>query len=134
WIATGSMVPTALTVSKQWPGSAVWSAPSLKPIDEVQVAVICRRHLVVVVMEEHSVYGGLGSAVTEIASAQAPTWVCRVGIRDRFSRCCGSYGYLLSEHQLDAAAVQGQVERFVGRLANGMPPFLAPFWPVPSAA
>jgi transketolase len=105
-----------LEVAARWPGSAVWSAPFLKPLDEGQVATVCDRHPVVVVLEEHSVHGGLGSAVAEIASTHAPTWVCRVGIPDRFSRYCGSYEYLLCEHRLDVEAVARQVGDFLGRL------------------
>jgi transketolase len=116
WIATGSMVRTALAVAREWPGSPVWSAPCLKPLAGDQVAAICARHEVVVVLEEHSIYGGLGSAVAEVAAEQAPTWTCRIGVRDCFSECCGSYGYLLREHGLDAVGVAEQVRQFVARL------------------
>src|SRR5262249_41607717 len=123
WIATGSMVATALKVAGTWPGSAVWSAPCLKPLDAAQVAAICRQHPVVVVLEEHSVYGGLGSAVAEIASAEAPTRVCRIGIQDRFSRYCGTYAYLMEEHHLTPQAVAAQVQQFLERL-----PAERPYW------
>jgi transketolase len=113
WIATGSMVKTALAASLLWPGSAVWSAPSIKPLSEEAVTALARRHELLVVLEEHSVLGGLGSAVTEIVAVRCPTWVCRIGIQDRFSRYCGSYGYLMREHGLDPASVVAQVERFV---------------------
>jgi transketolase len=113
WIATGSMVCTALAAAERWPGSAVWSAPCPKPLDAGPVADLCRRHTALVVLEEHSVYGGLGSAVAEIAAAHAPTWVCRVGVQDRFSEYCGSYAYLMREHRLDVAGVIAQVERFL---------------------
>jgi transketolase len=118
WLATGSMVRTALTVAAAWPGSSVWSVPCLKPLAEEQVAAICASHEVVVVLEEHSVYGGLGSAVAEVAAAHAPTWVCRIGVRDRFSERCGSYAYLLREHGLDAAAVAEEVRQFLARVPD----------------
>lgn len=124
WIATGSMVKTALAASEAWPGSAVWSAPSIKPLDAEQVSQVCKDHRAVVVLEEHSIYGGLGSAVAEIAAAEAPTWICRVGIQDRFSRWCGSYQYLMKEHQLDVAAVQRQVGAFLGRIPQWQQPVL----------
>jgi transketolase len=117
WLATGSMVKTALEVAAEWPGSAVWSAPSLKPLDAETMAGICRRHQAVIVLEEHSVFGGLGSIVAEIASAHAPTWVCRVGVQDRFSEYCGSYSYLMEEHRLNADAVAEQVRDFLARAA-----------------
>ncbi len=113
FIATGAMTHTAVAVAAHWPDCAVWSAPSIKPLDGEQVAKICREHATVVVLEEHSIYGGLGSAVAEIASAEAPTWICRVGVRDRFSQYCGSYSYLMREHGLDESSVRRQVEQFV---------------------
>jgi transketolase len=118
WIATGSMVQTALDVSERWPGSSVWSAPCLKPLDVKTVTAICQRHTSVVVLEEHSILGGLGSAIAEIATEHAPTHVCRVGISDRFSRYCGSYAYLMHEHGLDSDAVARQVESFLARVGG----------------
>jgi transketolase len=129
WVATGSMVRTALKAAEAWPDSAVWSAPSLKPLHEEEVAAVCGRHEVVIVLEEHSVYGGLGSAVAEVAAAQVPTWVCRIGVQDRFSRFCGSYAYLMEEHQLDDAGVLRQVHAFLSRVSGG----LAKAWPASEA-
>lgn len=119
WIATGSMVKTALAAAAQWPDSPVWSAPCLKPLDDEAVLAACRSVEAVVVVEEHSVYGGLGSAVAEVTAARQPTWVCRVGIQDRFSRYCGSYDYLMKEHHLTAEAVGWQVQKFVAGIKTG---------------
>ena len=116
FIATGSMVQTALTVAQSWSDSSVWSAPSIKPLSESGLAEIARKHRVLVVLEEHSVLGGLGSAVAEIVSSVAPTFVCRVGIQDRFSEFCGSYAYLMQEHQLTPEAVKAQVEEFLRKV------------------
>jgi len=113
WVATGSMVKMAVSVAAEWPGSEVYSAPCIKPLATEQLADICRRHQAVIVLEEHSIHGGLGSAVAEIAAAEAPTWVCRVGIRDRFSKCCGSYSYLMAEHALDRDSVAKQVRDYL---------------------
>ena len=116
WIATGSMVKTALVAAERWPGSEILSAPSIKPLDEAAIAEICRRHEAVIVLEEHSVYGGLGSAVAEIAAARSPAWICRIGIQDRFSQYCGSYQYLMHEHRLNVDAVVEQVAAFLTRM------------------
>jgi transketolase len=121
WIATGSMVHTALAVAESWRDSPVWSVPCIKPIEEEAVASICRAHPVVVVLEEHSIYGGLGSTIAEISACYAPTRVCRIGILDRFSKYCGSYGYLMKEHQLDRESVLTRVKRFLDR-TNGWNP------------
>jgi transketolase len=115
WVATGSMVVTALQAANRYPQSSVYSAPSLKPLDAVQVADICRNHTAVIVLEEHSILGGLGGAVAEITASDAPGWVCRIGSPDRFSQRCGSYAYLRSEHALDLDSVLSQVELFLQR-------------------
>jgi len=115
WIATGSMVKTAVKASQHWSGSSVWSAPYLKPLDIVQITDICREHSAVVVLEEHSIHGGLASAIAEISAANAPSWICSIGIQDRFSEKCGSYDYLMKEHQLDYPAVQRQVDHYLAQ-------------------
>jgi transketolase len=128
WIATGSMVHTALIASDHWPGSSVWSAPSIKPIDNKQVAAICRHHAAVIVLEEHSRFGGLGSAIGEIASQTGPTWICRIGIRDRFSKFCGSYQYLMREHHLDVDSVCRTVRKFLRRIQGKVRSVAAHGW------
>lgn len=113
-LATGSMVITALDIANAHHRDAgVWSIPSIKPIDEDAIADICGKHAIVVVIEEHSILGGLGSVVTEIASERAPTRVLRLGVRDRFSHFCGTYDYLLREHGLDHDALVSRILRFV---------------------
>lgn len=113
-IATGSLVRTALDVAAAvFPGAAVWSAPSLKPIDAAQVAAICRESRALVTLEEHSVHGGLGSLIAELSSASEPRPLLRIGVPDQFSMHCGSYDYLLTEHGLDAAAVERRIREFI---------------------
>ena len=109
-IATGSMVRTALELDL--PNAAVWSVPSIKPLDADAVCAIARNSRAVVVLEEHSVLGGLGSAVTEILSERVPVRVLRIGVADRFSEYCGTYAYLLKEHGLDVASVQQRIAAF----------------------
>lgn len=116
FLATGSMVKTALKVSENWNESPVWSVPFIKPINEKQVTSICQNHRVVVVLEEHSIYGGLGGTVAEISSTSAPTWICRIGIKDKFSQYCGSYNYLTQEHEIDFESVTRRINQFLARI------------------
>ena len=104
-IATGSMVKTAMSVSEKLDNLEVWSAPCIKPINIEQVVSIAQRHEIIVVLEEHSVYGGLGSAIAEITSEYSLVKVFRIGIQDRFSKFCGSYQYLIEEHHLDIESI-----------------------------
>jgi len=111
-VATGSMVKTALAVAADHDLS-VWSVPSIKPIDEDTVVRIAKDTKGVVVLEEHSVYGGLGSCIAEITSERSPVKVLKVGVADRFSEHCGTYDYLLEEHGIDAVTVKRKVDAFI---------------------
>lgn len=114
FIATGPLVRTAMDIAaNSYPDAVVWSAPFIKPIDSQQVAAICAQSRAVIVLEEHSVLGGLGSVITEIAAEFAPVRILRVGVQDRFSHHCGSYEYLLQEHGLDRAAIEQQIRHFL---------------------
>ena len=113
-IATGSLARTAMDIATEsYPDAAVWSAPFIKPIDSEQVTAICAKSQAVVVLEEHSVLGGLGSVITEIASEFAPVRILRVGVQDRFSHHCGTYDYLLKEHGLDRQAIEQRISDFL---------------------
>jgi transketolase len=114
FIATGSLVRTAVDIATEsYPGAPVWSALSIKPINVKQVTAICAQSRAVVVLEEHSVLGGLGSVITEIASEFAPVRILRVGVQDRFSHYCGTYEYLLTEHGLDRPAIARRIHDFI---------------------
>lgn len=114
FIATGALVRTAVDIAAgSYPDAAVWSVPFIKPIDTEKVTAICRLSRVVVVLEEHSVLGGLGSVIAEIASEFAPVRVLRIGVRDRFSHQCGTYEYLLKEHGLDRPTIEQRIRDFI---------------------
>lgn len=105
-LATGSMVRTAIDVADaSFPEASVWSVPWIKPTNAAQLASICRTRRAVAVLEEHSIFGGLGSMVAEVAAEIGTTRVLRIGVADRFSEHCGSYEYLLREHQLDHGSI-----------------------------
>ncbi len=114
FIATGSLVRTAMNIAADtYPDAVVWSAPFIKPIDVRQVTAICAQSRLVVVFEEHSILGGLGSVITEIASEFAPVRILRIGVNDRFSHYCGTYDYLLKEHGLDRPAIEKRISDFL---------------------
>ena len=52
--------------------------------------------------EEHSIYGGLGGAVSEVISEYMPTWIVRVGINDRFGESSRNYQTLLEEYNMSS--------------------------------
>lgn len=100
--ATGSMVKPAVALAAD-PAldASVWSVPWIKPVNAAAISAACAQSRGVIVIEEHSIYGGLGGMIAEIASGTRPTPVLRLGVPDRFSDACGTYEYLLREHGLD---------------------------------
>ena len=116
-IATGSMVRPAVEIAQDL-DLVVWSAPVLKPLhaDDVCVAALSSNGLVT--LEEHSVIGGLGAAITEITSEHQPVRVLRIGVPDRFSDHCGSHAYLLREHGLDTDRISEKVVAFCQLVAS----------------
>ena len=117
-IATGSMVRTALDLALERDLS-VWSAPSLKPLSADDVCAAARACAGLVTLEEHSVLGGLGAAVTEILGEHHPTRVLRVGVPDRFSEHCGTHAHLLREHGLDIDSVRTRISTVFPEAAVG---------------
>lgn len=114
FVATGSMVHTALDIAQSTCHEAtVWSVPFIKPINVAEVAEICRESRAVVTFEEHSVYGGLGSVISEIACEISPVRIMRIGVKDRFSEHCGTYEYLLKEHGIDRESIVSQITSFL---------------------
>jgi transketolase len=110
-IATGSMVRTAIDIAQEQQLS-VWSAPAIKPLCADDVCAAAAQCAGLVTLEEHSVLGGLGAAITEITSERHPVRVLRIGVPDQFSRLCGSYAYLLREHRLDIDSVRARILAF----------------------
>ena len=114
FLATGSMVRTAKDIAvESYPEADVWSVPIIKPINYFQIEKICRNSKAIVVFEEHSKYGGLGSLVAEISAEHSPTKILRIATNDCFSQKCGTYEYLLEEHGLDFASVYKNVHSFL---------------------
>jgi transketolase len=102
FVATGSMVVQALKLADSfYKDASVISVPCIKPLDERAFAKVLSKKKNVFVIEEHSVYGGLGSAVAEISASYGGPRITRLGINDRFSEMCGTYQYLMKEHALD---------------------------------
>lgn len=85
---------------------------TIKPLDKELVVAAAKETGKVVTVEEHSVIGGLGSAVCEALSEEAPTPVKRIGIQDVFGES-GPAGALLEKYGLDAKGIYAQVKEFV---------------------
>lgn len=85
---------------------------TIKPIDAELVAASALKTGKVVTVEEHSVIGGLGSAVCEVLSEKAPTKVLRIGVNDTFGES-GPAVELIKKYGLDGESIYKKVKAFV---------------------
>ena len=85
---------------------------TIKPLDEKLVIEAAKATGKVVTVEEHSVIGGLGSAVCDVLSEQAPTKTLKIGINDTFGES-GPAVELVKKYGLDADSIYKKVKAFV---------------------
>ena len=84
---------------------------TIKPLDEELILSSAKECGKVVTVEEHSVIGGLGSAVCEILSEKMPTKTFRIGINDVFGES-GPAMELIKKYGLDAEGIYNKVKSF----------------------
>lgn len=85
---------------------------TIKPLDEELVAASAAKTGKVVTVEEHSIVGGLGSAVCECLCEKMPAKVLRIGINDVFGES-GPALELIKKYGLDAESIYKKVKAFV---------------------
>ena len=84
----------------------------IKPLDEELVVAAAKECGKVVTVEEHSVIGGLGSAVCDVLCEKAPTPVLKIGVQDVFGES-GPAVKLLEKYKLDGQGVYEQVKAYM---------------------
>jgi transketolase len=89
-IGTGLMVSRCLEaaemLAQEGISSRVINISTIKPIDEDLLIDCALKTYGIVVAEEHSVIGGLGSAVAEVLSEKCPTYIYKIGVKDKFGQ------------------------------------------------
>ncbi|MDO4422682.1 MAG: transketolase family protein [Eubacteriales bacterium] len=89
--------------------AAVVNVHTVKPIDQDTILEFAKKTNRVFTVEEHSVIGGLGSAVCDVLSENYPVKVKKIGVYDRFGKS-GPAGALMKEFQLDAEGIYNQIK------------------------
>lgn len=89
--------------------AAVVNVHTVKPIDQDAILEFAKKTNRVFTVEEHSVIGGLGSAVCDVLSENYPVKVKKIGVYDRFGKS-GPAGALMKEFQLDAEGIYNQIK------------------------
>jgi transketolase len=116
-VSTGIMVAEALQASDELAAEGVRAgvlhSPSIKPLDGAAILDAARRTGAVVTVENHTIVGGLGSAVAEaLAEGGAAARFRRVGVPDTYAEG-GSQAYLFEKYGLSARHVAAAVRRLV---------------------
>jgi transketolase len=115
-VATGLEVSFALEaaelLAKDGVDAKVINIHTIKPLDEELIIAAAKETGKVVTVEEHSVIGGLGSAVCDTLSANAPTPVLKIGMQDTFGES-GPAVALLEKYKLDGKGIYEQVKAWV---------------------
>ncbi|RVU96696.1 transketolase family protein [Coriobacteriales bacterium OH1046] len=115
-IATGLMVAAALEaagkLAEKGISAEVINIHTIKPLDAGLIVKSAQKTGRVVTCEEHSVIGGLGSAVCDVLSEHCPTPVRKIGVQDVFGES-GPAVDLLAKYGLDAAGIEKVVSEFL---------------------
>lgn len=115
-IATGLEVNESLQAAemleKDGISAEVINIHTIKPIDAELIIATAKKTGKVVTVEEHSVIGGLGSAVCDVLCENAPTPVLKIGINDVFGES-GPAVKLLAKYGLDAEGIYKKVKAFL---------------------
>lgn len=115
-IATGLEVSESLEAAKKLEADGisakVINIHTIKPLDEKLVIESAKETGKVVTVEEHSVIGGLGSAVCDVLSENYPVKVLKIGVNDVFGES-GPALELIKKYELDADSIYKKVKAFV---------------------
>jgi len=115
-VATGIMVDSAIQAAEKLAADGidaeVINICTIKPLDKDIIVGSAKKTGKVVTCEEHSVIGGLGSAVCDALAEEYPVKVKKIGMQDVFGES-GSASDLLKKYELDGEGVYKQVKEFV---------------------
>ena len=115
-VATGLTVPESMEAAKLLAADGidaeVINIHTIKPLDEELIIASAKKTGTVITAEEHSIIGGLGSAVCDVLSEKYPTPVYKIGMRDVYGES-GTAGELIHKYLLDAEGIYKQVKAFL---------------------
>ncbi|HEY8590341.1 MAG TPA: transketolase C-terminal domain-containing protein [Naasia sp.] len=113
-VQTSRVLEAAEALARQGVDAAVIHVPTLKPLDAESLLDSLGEHSTVITVEEHSVLGGLGGAVSEVVAERRPGMtVHRIGLLDEWSES-GPNAFLLDKYGLSSMRVAEQVVDLLG--------------------
>lgn len=115
-VASGLEVAETLEAAKMLEADGidakVINIHTIKPLDDELILAAAKETGKVVTIEEHSVIGGLGSAVCDLLSEKLPTKVLKIGVQDTFGES-GPAVELIKKYGLDGASIYEKVKAFL---------------------
>ncbi|MCI9087218.1 MAG: transketolase family protein [Clostridia bacterium] len=112
--ATGVMVAESLKaqaeLAEEGINIRVVDVHTIKPIDREMIVKCAKETKKIITIEDHSIIGGLGSAVCEVLSEEYPTKVVRMGMKDQFGRS-GKAEQLLEYFKMDSQSIIEEVKK-----------------------
>ena len=120
-IACGVMVPVALAAARELASDGlsvgVINMSTIKPIDADAIVTAAHGSGAIVTAEEHSIIGGLGSAVAEVLAESSPVPMKRIGVKDVFGTS-GKSPELMKKYGLTSDDIKAAVKEVVARKAT----------------
>ena len=113
--ATGLMVQACIKAAKALYEEdgidvTIVDVTCLKPLDEAGIAAVLNNNRIIVTAEDHSVIGGLGSAVSDVSVKYCPKKIHKIGLQDRFAES-GSCDELLHKYEMDDEYIRSTIKR-----------------------
>ncbi len=120
-IATGLCVSESLKAAEQLKADGidvqVINMHTIKPLDRALILEAAQKTGLIVTVEEHSIIGGLGSAVAEVLAEEHAAKLYRIGIRDVYGES-GPAAELLEKYSLSADGIYKQIHKIVESKAD----------------
>ena len=115
-IASGLTVSESLAAAEKLAADGiraeVINMHTIKPLDEDAIVKAAKKTGKIVTVEEHSVIGGLGSAVCDVVAEKAPAKVMKIGINDVFGES-GPAVQLIQKYGLDSESIYEKIKEFL---------------------
>ncbi|MBO6087312.1 transketolase family protein [bacterium] len=108
------VIEASQNLEKQGYSVQILHVPVIKPLDGATIIKCAKKTRFVMVVENHSIIGGLGSAVCELLSEYYPTPVHRTGINDEFGQS-GKWNELLDYYGLSANKLEISIKRYIDK-------------------
>jgi transketolase len=116
-ISTGPQSVRCLQAAELLQGQGISAGvlhlPSIKPVNKEEIVSAAEKAKLVITVEEHTIYGGLGGMVAEILSEASPRRVVRFGIEDRWGESAPN-DYLLDLFQMSPPRLSERIKKLVG--------------------